>query len=125
MKNEIGRISKHILQNINKTLFEEIKVNEWKNIESVIKWFKSIPNKHLYRFLMFDIKDFYPLIKEKLLWEAIRFVKLYISKTNKDIEAIFHARKSLLYHNDEPWVKKGESNFDVSMGAYNGAEVYE
>ena len=125
MKNEIGRISKHILQNINKTLFEEIKVNEWKNIESVIKWFKSIPNKHLYRFLMFDIKDFYPLIKEKLLWEAIRFAKLYISKTNKDIEAIFHARKSLLYHNDEPWVKKGESNFDVSMGAYNGAEVYE
>ena len=125
MKNEIGRISKHILQNINKTLFEEIKVNEWKNIESVIKWFKSIPNKHLYRFLMLDIKDFYPLIKEKLLWEAIRFAKLYISKTNKDIETISHARKSLLYHNDEPWVKKGESSFDVSMGAYNGAEVYE
>ena len=33
---EIGRISKHILQNINKTLSEEIKVNEWKNPESVI-----------------------------------------------------------------------------------------
>ena len=74
---------------------------------------------------MFDIKDFYPSIKEKLLWEAIRFAKLYISITNKDIEAIFHARKSLLYYNDEPWVKKGESNFDVSMGAYDGAEVCE
>ena len=47
MKNEIGRISKHILQNINKTLFEEIKVNKWKNTESVIKWLKNIPNKHL------------------------------------------------------------------------------
>ena len=46
-KNEIGRISKHILQNINKTLFEEIKVNKWKNTESVIKWLKNIPNKHL------------------------------------------------------------------------------
>ena len=46
-KNEIGRISKHILQNINKTLSEETKVNEWKNTESVINWFKSIPNKHL------------------------------------------------------------------------------
>ena len=33
---EIGRISKHILQNINKTLSEEIKVNEWKNPERVI-----------------------------------------------------------------------------------------
>ena len=74
---------------------------------------------------MFDIKDFYPSIKEKLLWEAIRFAKLYISITNKDIETIFHDRKSLLYYNKEPWVKKGERNFDVSMGAYDGAEVCE
>ena len=74
---------------------------------------------------MFDIKDFYPSIKEKLLWEAIRFAKLYISTTNKDIEAIFHARKPLLYYKDEPLLRKGESNFNVSMGAYNGAEVCE
>ena len=74
---------------------------------------------------MFDIKDFYPSVKEKLLWGAIRSAKLYIYITNKDIEAIFHARKSLLYYNDEPWVRKGESNFDVSMGAYDGAEVCE
>ena len=125
MKNEIGRISKHILQNINKTLSEETKVNEWKNTESVINWFKSIPNKHLYTFLMFDIKDFYPSIKEKLLSESIRFAKVYISIANKDIKAIFYARESLLYYNDEPWVKKGESNFEVSMGAYDGAEVCE
>ena len=72
---------------------------------------------------MFDIKDFYPLIKEKLLWEAIRFAKRYISITSKDTDAIFHARKSLLYYNDKPWVKKGESNLDISMGAYDGAEV--
>ena len=74
---------------------------------------------------MFDIKDFYSSIKEKLLCEAIRFAKRQISITNKDIEAIFHARKSLLYYNDEPWVKKGESNFDVTMGTYGGAEVCE
>ena len=36
---------------------------------------------------------------------------------------MFHARKSLLYCNDEPWVKKGKSNFDVSLGAYDGEEV--
>ena len=30
-------------------------------------------------------------------------------------------RKSL----DNPWVEKGESNFDVTMGAYDGAEVCE
>ena len=124
-KREIGRISKYILQNINKTLSEEIKVNEWKNPESVINWFKIIPNEHLYTFLMFGIKDFYPSVKEKLLWGTIRSAKLYIYISNKDIEAIFHARKSLLYYNDEMWVKKGERNFDVSMGAYDGAEVCE
>ena len=55
----------------------------------------------------------------------MRFAKLYISITKKAIEAIFHARKSLLYYNDEPWVKKGESNFDVSMSAYDGTEICE
>ena len=30
---------------------------------------------------------------------------------------------SLLYYNDELWVKMGEINFDVTMGAYNRAEV--
>ena len=74
---------------------------------------------------MFDIKDFYPSIKEMLLWVAIRFAKPYISITNKDIEAIFLAKKSLLYYIDESWVKKRENNFDVSMGAYNEAEVGE
>ena len=124
-KNEIGRISKHILQNISKTLSGKTKVNECKNTESVTNWFKSVPNKHLYTFLMFDIKDFYSSIKEKLLREAKRFAKPYISVTNKDIETIFHARKSLLYYNDELWLIKGESNFDVLMGAYDGAEVCE
>ena len=67
-----------------------------------MNWSKNIPNNHLHKFLMFDIKDFYPSIKEKLLWEAIRFAKRHISVTNKDIKAIFHARKSLLYYNNEP-----------------------
>ena len=34
-------------------------------------------------------------------------------------------RKFLLYYNDELWLIKGESNFDVLMGAYDGAEVCE
>ena len=55
----------------------------------------------------------------------MRFAKRHISITNKDIEVIFHARKSLLYYKDESWVKKGESNFYVTMGAYDGAELCE
>ena len=47
------------------------------------------------------------------------------STTKMDTEAIFHARKFLLYYNDEPWVKKGESNFDFTIGAYDWVEICE
>ena len=57
-----------------------------------------------------------------LLWKAITFSKRHISITNKDTEAIFHARKP---DDDESWVKKGESNFDVTMDAYNGPKVFQ
>ena len=46
-KNEIGRTSKHILDQINKKLVSKLRVNEWKNTISVIKWFKNINNKRL------------------------------------------------------------------------------
>ena len=36
-KNEIGRISKTILDNINMKLFETTKINQWKNMVSAIK----------------------------------------------------------------------------------------
>ena len=57
-KNEIGRISKHILDQINSKLVSKLSVNEWKNTISVIKWFENINNKRLYKFFQFDIKDF-------------------------------------------------------------------
>ena len=74
---------------------------------------------------MFDIKDFYHSIKEKLTWETKRFAKSYISISSKDIETIFHGRKSFLYYNDNPSVKKVERNFDVTMGPYDRAEICE
>ena len=75
--------------------------------------------------MQFDIKDFYPSIKETLLNEAIQFAKEHVPITRKDIEVIFHARKSILYNNGEPWLKKEGVSFDVTMGAYDGAEVCE
>ena len=72
------------------------------NTISVIKWFENINNKRLHKFLQFDIKDFYPSIKETLLNEAIQFAKEHVPITRKDVEVIFHARKSVLYNNGEP-----------------------
>ena len=37
-----------------------------------------------------------------------------------------HSRKTLLFHNNQPWEKKsGNSDFDVPMGCHDGAEICE
>ena len=59
-KNEIGRISKVILDKINSSLKKQLKVNQWKNTQNVIEWFMKIEEKSKYKFIVFNIKDFYP-----------------------------------------------------------------
>ena len=122
-KNDIERISKVILDKINASLIRQLKVNQWKNTQNVIEWFMNIEEKSKYRFIVFDIKDFYPSIKETLLIKAINFAEKLVHITNEDKVIIKHARKSLLYDNSEPWMKKDSGLFDVTMGAYDGAEV--
>ena len=73
-------------------------MNEWKNTASVFDWFKKIESKSSHKFLMFDIKDFYPSIKEDLLIEALEFAKQDVTIKFKDRETVVHARKSLLYN---------------------------
>ena len=36
---------------------------------------------------------------------------------------IIHAKKSKLIHKRQPWQKKGDTTFDVTMGSYDGAET--
>ena len=42
--------------------------------------------------------------------------------TRKDVEVIFHARKSILYNDGEPWAKKEGGSFDVIIGTYDGGK---
>ena len=65
VKNELGRISKFILDKINLAIREHFSFNQWKNTQNVIDWFNKIPNKKVHKFVVFDIKEFYPLIKEQ------------------------------------------------------------
>ena len=74
---------------------------------------------------MFDIKDVYPSIKETLLIKAINFTKKLVNITNEDKVIIKDSRKSLLYDNSEPWMKKDRGLFDATMDDYDGAEVCE
>ena len=73
----------------------------------------------------FDIKNFYPSIKETFLREAIQFAKEHMPITRKDVKVIFHTQKSVLYNEGEPRVKKEVGSADVTMGAYDKTEVCE
>ena len=74
-KSEIGKISKSILENINRNLVKLLQVNQWRNSESVIKWFYSIENQSQCKFIQLDIAGFYPSISEKILDNAILFAQ--------------------------------------------------
>ena len=119
-KNDIGRISKVILDKINSSLIKQLKVNQWKNTQNVIEWFMKIEEKSKQKFIVFDIKRL-PINtgntnQSNKLWR----------KTCKDKDKIIieHSRKSLLDDNSEPWMKE-DGLFDVTMGAYERVEVCE
>ena len=112
-KNDIGRISKVILDKINSSLIKQLKVNQWKNTQNVIEWFMKIEEKSKQKFIVFDIKRL-PINtgntnQSNKLWR----------KTCKDKDKIIieHSRKSLLYDNSEPWMKKDTGLFDITIGA--------
>ena len=60
-KKDLGKICKAILDKTNIQLVSSTKVNQWKNSDSVITWFKNIPQKKLCTFIVFDIENFYLL----------------------------------------------------------------
>ena len=81
--------------------------------------------KHLHTFTIFNMKDFYWSIKETLLKNTIQFAAEHADINKNDFEVIFHARKSLLFHSNQPWIERDSDTFDITMGAYDGAEICE
>ena len=96
---DIGKISKQILDRINNTILEKIKVNQWKNTSSVIEWYLNIKRKDQCSFLIFGIESFYPSISTKLLDKAISFAKFYYDFTSDELEIIMHSRKHFCFGN--------------------------
>ena len=124
-KSEIGIVSKKILETLNSSIRSKTELLQWRSTQAVIDWFTALPNREGRAFMKFDIVEFYPSITEGLLNKAIKFAKLYHPVTDSDIEIIRHARRSVLFSNQDTWVKAKGANFDVTMGAYDGAEVCE
>ena len=60
---------------MNSSLTKQLKVNLWKNTQNIIEWFMKIEEKNKYKFIVFDIKDFYTSIKETLLIKIAIFAE--------------------------------------------------
>ena len=65
-------------------------------------------------------------LSKTLLTDGLNYASQYVTITEQDRNIIFHARKSLLFDKENPWVKRNNSSlFDVTMGSFDGAEVCE
>ena len=125
-KTDVGRISKKILDRINKDLVQKTCVNQWKSDKEVIGWFNNLESRDRCTFIKFDVDNFYPSITLELFNKAIAFAKQHTEISDWEVEVIMQARKTLLFNNGEPWCKRNnEDDFDVPMGSYDGAEVCE
>ena len=54
----------------------------------------------------------------------LKFAEEKVQISNDDKKVIYHARKFLLFNEEGTWMKK-DGLFDVTMGAYDSAEVCE
>ena len=98
-------------------VIESTKLNQWKNTDIVTEWFKNI---------LFDIENFYPSASPELFNKSIDFAKSICNISDNVLKIIINARKTLLFHLEEPWMRKnGEEYFDVLMGCHDGVEICE
>ena len=80
--------------------------------------------KKSHTFIAFDIYDFHPSITEELLDKALDLAFHYIEIPIDERIIIKHTKKTTLYNNNMPWRKIG-SDFDVTIGSFDGAETCE
>ena len=124
-KPDIGMVSKQMLRAKIEIIKRKSGLNSLKDSNDLKTWYTNIHQKHTYTFMQWDFDQYYPSISKNLLLKAIEHAKKYVEFTEWEVNIVLQARKSVLTHQDQPWTKKGDEPFDVTMGAYDGAEVCE
>ena len=76
--------------------------------------------------MQLGIEEFCPSISKELLLKAITCAKTLVNISDEEINAIMHSRESLLFSKSDIWIKKnGDSDFDMTMVSFDGAELCE
>ena len=68
-------MSKQIVEKINSDIIEKLKLNQWRIINAVLKWFSNVTDKSISRFIQFDMKKIFPSITENILQQTLKFAK--------------------------------------------------
>lgn len=63
-----------------------------------------------------------PSISRELLNFALEFAEVYLNISKDAITIIFNYRKSVLIHENKPWIKNSADNYDISVGSLDSAE---
>ena len=75
---------------------------------------------------MFWCGKFLSTISISLFKESIEFARQLIHISDDDLSIVMQTRKTLLFEGTRPWIKKSaDEDFDVPMGGFDGAEIWE
>ena len=124
-KSNLGKASKTIIDKINASTRAATEARQWRSTQEVTSWFESISDKDKKTFIKFDIVEFYPTITEKTFNKSLDYAKQFTTITPSEEKILKNARESFICHGKELWAKKNGKNFDVTMGAFDGAEIAE
>ena len=77
------------------------------------------------KFTKFDLVEFYLSVSKTLLQKAINFAQNFTKIDEDKVNLILHCRKSLLFDQNDTWIKQEGNLFDVTMGSFDGTEICE
>ena len=66
-----------------------------------------------------DINNYYGSISKTLLDETISWASTIVEIDEQTKKILYHVRRCFLFHQNEPWVKKDNPEFDVPQGAFD------
>ncbi|GFO19538.1 hypothetical protein PoB_004604300 [Plakobranchus ocellatus] len=123
-KPELGKVSEQKISQIINEVKAKTDTHQWKNTAEVVAWFNNIKNKNAHSMFSFDICDFYPSISLELLNRSLDYTAMFTHISSEDRHIITHTKKTTLYKKGDSW-RKLASDFDVTMGSFDGAETCE
>ena len=122
-KPNLGKVAKVKMERIIRQVKGKTKLQQWLNTDATLAWFNALDNKQSLSFVICDIVDYYPSISVELLDRTLNWASHFATISEDDKVLFHHTRNSILSHDGSIWAKKGEMNFDVAQGSWDGAEV--